>query len=125
MSTAAGTESGATPRIPQPSATPEELRAALAVVAPNALPTFDEERAGALRRARDCVSAAPMRRFVGQWAVYVAIERHPEQAGRLRELEARAAVVDDLDEAHEITAEVGRILDAACVEAGVARVDAE
>jgi hypothetical protein len=66
-----------------------------------------------------------MRRFVGQWAVYVAIERHPEQAGRLRELEARAAVVDDLDEAHEITAEVGRILDAACVEAGVARVDAE
>jgi len=123
VSTAAGAEN--TPlRIPQPSATPEDLRTALATVAPAALPTFDQERAAALQRARDTVSAAPMRRFVGQWAVYVAIERHPETAARLRQLEAAARDVDDLDEARAITAEIGRILDAACTEAGVTREDA-
>lgn len=76
MSTAAGTESECVPLIPQPGTTPEELRAALAVLAPGALPTFDAERADALQQARDTVSAAPMRRFAGQWAVHIAIERH-------------------------------------------------
>jgi hypothetical protein len=91
------------------------------VIAPDALPTFDAERAAALQQARDQVSAAPMRRFVGQWAVYVAVERHPERVARLRSLEARAAEVDDVDEAREIASEVGRILDEACAEAGIER----
>lgn len=97
-----------THRIAQPASTPEELRAALALIAPDSLPTFDAERATALRQSRERVSAAPMRRFVGQWAVYVAIERHPDRAARLRTLEARAA-------------EIGRILDKACAEAGIDR----
>jgi hypothetical protein len=33
------------PRIAQPGSTPEELRAALALLCPDALPTFDAERA--------------------------------------------------------------------------------
>ncbi|MBQ0988004.1 hypothetical protein KBZ10_26500 [Streptomyces sp. F63] len=107
------------PRIAQPASTPEELRAALAVTAPDALPTFDAERAAALQQSRDQVSAAPMRRFVGQWAVYVAVERHPERAARLRALEARAAEVGDIGRAREIAAEIGRILDEACAEAGI------
>ncbi|UGQ15121.1 hypothetical protein LO772_17060 [Yinghuangia sp. ASG 101] len=111
-------------RIAQPASTPEDLRAALAVVAPDALGTFDAERAAALRQAREQVSAAPMRRFAGQWAVYVAVERHPERAARLRALEARAAEVDDIDEARELAGEIGRILDQACAEAGVERQDA-
>lgn len=106
-------------RIAQPASTPEELRAALAVVAPDALPTFDAERATALQRSREQVSAAPMRRFVGQWAVYVAVERHPERAARLRALEARAAEVDEIGQARELAAEIGRILDEACSEAGI------
>ncbi|MFF4347286.1 hypothetical protein [Streptomyces sp. NPDC001530] len=109
------------PRIAQPASTPEELRAALAVIAPDVLPTFDAERAAALQQARDQVSAAPMRRFAGQWAVYVAIERYPERAARLHDLEVHAAQTADLDEARSIAAEIGRILDAASVEAGVAR----
>jgi hypothetical protein len=79
------------PRIAQPGSTPEELRAALALLCPDALPTFDAERAAALRQSREQVSAAPMRRFTGQWAVHIAVERHPERAARLRALEARAA----------------------------------
>ncbi|MCA6093527.1 hypothetical protein LE181_15330 [Streptomyces sp. SCA3-4] len=108
--------------IPQPAG-PEELRAALALLAPHALRTFDAERAAALQQARDLVSAAPLRRFTGQWAVYVAIERHPERADRLRRLEARAAETDDLAEVRAITSEIGRILDVAFVEAGIARED--
>lgn len=103
----------------QPASTPEDLRATLALIAPDALPTFDAERAAALRQARENVSAAPMRRFVGQWAVYVAVERHPERAARLKSLEARAADVDDIDQARQIAAEIGRILDEACAEAGI------
>ncbi|NUS87828.1 MAG: hypothetical protein HOY75_35270 [Streptomyces sp.] len=106
-------------RIAQPASTPEELRAALALIAPDALPTFDSERAAALRQSREQVSAAPMRRFVGQWAVYVAVERHPDRAARLRALEARAAETDDIHEARELAAEIGRILDKACAEAGI------
>ncbi|MFI1336997.1 DUF6247 family protein [Streptomyces sp. NPDC020845] len=106
-------------RIAQPASTPEELRAALALIAPDALPTFDAERAAALRQSREQVSAAPMRRFVGQWAVYVAVERHPDRAARLRALEARAAETGDIHEARELAAEIGRILDTACAEAGI------
>lgn len=60
-----------------------------------------------------------MRRFVGQWAVYVAVERHPDCAARLRTLEARAAETDDVLEARELVAEIGCILDTACAEAGI------
>ncbi|WP_258572786.1 DUF6247 family protein [Streptomyces sp. KM273126] len=108
---------------PQPAGTPEDLRAALAQLAPDALPTFDAERSVALQQARERVSAAPMRRFVGQWAVYVALERHPERAARLRSLESRTAATESLEEARTIAAEIGRILDMACAEAGVERAE--
>ncbi|WTW95703.1 hypothetical protein OG216_20970 [Streptomycetaceae bacterium NBC_01309] len=112
---------GGAHRIAQPASTAEGLRAALAAIAPDSLPTFDAERAVALQQAREQVSAAPMRRFVGQWAVYVAVERHPDRAARFRALEARAAEVDDIGEARALAAEIGRILDAACAEAGIER----
>lgn len=82
MSTAA--ESPHQGGVPQPAATVEELRSALTRVSPDAVTTFDAERAEAVARARSEVSAAPMRRFVRQWALHVAIARHPQQAARLR-----------------------------------------
>ncbi|WP_149826518.1 DUF6247 family protein [Streptomyces tailanensis] len=122
MSTA--TQSGSGDSVtPQPAGTPEDLRAALAQLAPDALPTFDAERSVALQQAREQVSAAPMRRFVGQWAVYVALERHPERAARLRSLEARAAATESIEEARAIASEIGRILDTACAEAGIERAE--
>ncbi|WP_369172165.1 DUF6247 family protein [Streptomyces sp. R28] len=122
MSTAAQPGSGDSVAA-QPASTPEDLRATLAQLAPDALSTFDAERSAALQQAREQVSAAPMRRFVGQWAVYVALERHPERAARLRSLEARAATTERLEEARTIAAEIGRILDMACAEAGVERAE--
>ncbi|MBW8091912.1 MULTISPECIES: DUF6247 family protein [Streptomyces] len=109
------------PVTPQPAATPEALRAAVAQVAPGSLAAFDAERAEAVRQARAEVSAAPLRSFTGQWSVNVAIARHPARAARLRELEALIAQTDDLVQAREAAAEIGRILDAAFAEAGVRR----
>ncbi|MFD4245005.1 hypothetical protein ACFWP3_25965 [Streptomyces sp. NPDC058525] len=105
--------------VPQPAATAEDLRAALARIAPDAVPTFDAERATAVARAREQFSAAPMRRFLRQWALYVAIERHPYLAALLRSLEARAARVTDPAEARAIAAEIGHILDKAAAEAAI------
>ncbi|MEV5508876.1 DUF6247 family protein [Streptomyces orinoci] len=105
--------------VPQPASTLEDLRAALAQLAPAALPMFDAERAEAVREARETVNSAPLRRFVGQWTVCVAIERHPTRAARLRELEALVAESGDPLAVREMVAEIGRIHDAAFVEAGL------
>lgn len=99
----------------------EDLRAALAQLAPDTLPTFDAERSAMLQQAREQVGTAPTRRFVGQWTVYVALERHPERADRLRHLEARASTTESLAEARTIATEIGRILGMACAEARVER----
>jgi hypothetical protein len=55
--------------------------------------------------------------FVHSWAVFVAIERHPDRAARLRELER---IVDDgeRDPAPAVE-EILRIREAAQVEAGL------
>ncbi|MFC9817814.1 DUF6247 family protein [Streptomyces virginiae] len=116
MSTAAEHPHGWTP---QPPATVEELRAALTRIAPDAVATFDAERAAAVARAREQVSSAPMHRFLRQWALQIAIERHPDLAARLRHLEARAAHVTDPEDGRMIAAEIGRILDKAAAEAGL------
>lgn len=105
--------------VPQPAATVEELRSALTRIAPDAVATFDAERAAAVARARQEVSSAPVRRFLRQWALQVAIERHPDLAARLRHLEARAAHVTDPEEGRMIASEIGRILDKAAAEAGM------
>jgi hypothetical protein len=74
-----------------------------------------------VQASREQVSAGPLRRFCEQWAVRVAVERHPEAAARLRTLEGRVAATDDLTEAREIVAEIGNILHVAFAEAGIAR----
>lgn len=122
---AAATEGPEAPLIPQPKNAPEDLRAAIAQVAPESLPTFDAERAEALRQARSTGSAAPMQRLVGQWAVYVAIERHPQRAARLRRLESAAEHADTDEEALAAVSEIGRILDLAFAEAGLDRGPAD
>ncbi|MET9697425.1 hypothetical protein ABZY31_10920 [Streptomyces sp. NPDC006529] len=121
MSTAAERPRGGS--VPQSGATAEELRAALVRIAPGVVATFDAERATAVAltsaRAREQGSSAPVCRFLRQWALYVAIERHPGTAARLRLLEDRAAHVTEPDEARAIASELGRILDTAAAEAGV------
>ncbi|MEU5548006.1 DUF6247 family protein [Streptomyces sioyaensis] len=110
---------GHSPMIPQPNATAEELRAALVRIAPSQVAAYDAERTAAMEAARARVDAAPMRRFLRQWAFTVAIMRHPARAARLSELEARAAQMEDLTQARAIAAEVSAIQAEAAVEAGL------
>ncbi|MFH8789771.1 DUF6247 family protein [Streptomyces roseoverticillatus] len=120
MSTAASEEPDF-PLIPQPANNPEDLRAAIAQVAPRSLAAFDAERTEALKQARESGIAGPMQRLVGQWAVFVAIERYPERAALMRRLEVTAEQADTDDEALAAISAIGRILDQALAEAGLGR----
>ncbi|MGX4689335.1 hypothetical protein [Streptomyces sp. JNUCC 63] len=110
--------------VPQPPMQVEAIRSALAQVAPELLPRFDEARVAATAKARLSVSATPLRNFVQGWAVEVAIARRPETSARLRDLEARAARVTSLDEARTIATEISRIRRSAAVEVGLHEADA-
>ncbi|MEV5376970.1 hypothetical protein B7P34_29450 [Streptosporangium nondiastaticum] len=118
MSTAAS-ERPDGPLIPQPANNPEDLRAAIAQIMPKALAKFDADRSAALQEARRTGNAGPMRQLVSLWAVHVAIERFPDRAARLRELEDIAESTESLDEARAAAAEIGRILDQASDDAGI------
>ncbi|MFD7665474.1 hypothetical protein [Streptomyces sp. NPDC059788] len=101
------------PLIPQPAASVMPLHDAVAQIAPAALPAFAHELSRAADQARQGCDLVPLRRFTTQWAAYVHIQRHPGTAARFRELEDRAVVTDNADEARSAAAELGRILDAA------------
>ncbi|MEU6374376.1 DUF6247 family protein [Streptomyces sp. NPDC046909] len=75
------------PLIPMPELTPDALRAAVARIAPSRIPALTQHLFEATTNAQQTQSLAPLRAFVHSWAVFVAIERHPERAARLRELE--------------------------------------
>ncbi|MEU6482873.1 hypothetical protein [Streptomyces sp. NPDC046887] len=100
------------PLIPRPPATAAALRAAVARIAPAALPAFTGELDRAADRALLGADPAPLRRFTAQWALYVEIQRHPRLAARLREAEQIAATGEE-PEARQAAAEAGRVLDEA------------
>ncbi|MGC5037476.1 DUF6247 family protein [Streptomyces sp. DT190] len=102
---------------PMPPLTPESLRDAVARIAPSRLPTLTRHLFEATTNAQQTQSLAPLRAFVHSWAVFVAIERHPARAERLRELE-RIVDAGEQDPTEAI-AEIRAIRDAAEAEAGL------
>ncbi|MFJ9179675.1 DUF6247 family protein [Streptomyces sp. NPDC102360] len=75
------------PLIPMPELTPDALRAAVTRIAPSRVPALTQHLFEATTNAQQTQSLAPLRAFVHSWAVFVAIERHPARAARLRDLE--------------------------------------
>jgi hypothetical protein len=75
------------PFIPMPELTPDALRTTVARIAPSRIPALTQHLFEATTNALQVQSLAPLRAFVHSWAVFVAIERHPQRAARLRELE--------------------------------------
>ncbi|MEV5428489.1 hypothetical protein [Streptomyces sp. NPDC052701] len=75
------------PPAPSPELTPDALRAVVERVAPSRLPDLTRHLFEAATNAHRTQSLAPLRAFVHSWAVLVAIERNPQRAARLRELE--------------------------------------
>jgi hypothetical protein len=105
------------PLIPMPELTPDALRAAVARIAPSKIPALTQHLFEATSNAQQTQSLAPLRAFVHSWAVFIATERHPERAARLRELEH---IVDAGEQDPvEAIAEIHRIREAAEAEAGL------
>lgn len=105
------------PLIPMPELTPDALRAAVARIAPSRIPALTQHLFEATTNAQQTQSLAPLRAFVHSWAVFVAIERHPERAARLRQLE-RLVDAGEEDPAQAV-AEIRTIRETAEAEAGL------
>ncbi|RLV08850.1 hypothetical protein CTZ27_08885 [Streptomyces griseocarneus] len=107
------------PLIPMPELTPDALRAAVARIAPSRLPALAQHLFEAATNAQQTQSFAPLRAFVHYWAVFIAIERHPERAARLRELEDAAQATESRDAIRPLLTEIRQIMKAAEAEAGL------
>jgi hypothetical protein len=82
-----------------PALTPGGLRTAVESLAPSRMPVFVSDLVDATTRAQQLQSLAPLRAFVHTWGVFVAIQRYPSRATRLRQLEevVSAGTVDPAD----------------------------
>ena len=111
------TSAADTPLIPMPPLTPAALRAAVAQIAPAYLPAFVEHLDQAAGQAAAQSTIAPLQSFLTWWGDFVAVQRYPARAARLRELEAAAEKAASRDAARPILAEIRQIMDAARHEA--------
>lgn len=93
-----------------PALTPATLRTALAQIAPAQLPAFTEHLDEAAEQAAAQSTTTPLRAFLQYWGEFVAIQRYPQQAARLRQLEAAADVADDITVLTSIATEIQQIL---------------
>lgn len=98
------------PVIPLPDRSPVALRAAVAQLDPAALAKFEADWTAATARARDEYSLLPARHFVEHWWSWVAVERWPDMAARLRACEKIVAESDDHAARRAAAAEIGSIL---------------
>ncbi|KRV49190.1 hypothetical protein AQ490_21545 [Wenjunlia vitaminophila] len=101
------------PLIPMPALTPAALRAAVAQIAPAQLPSFVEHLDRAVEQAATQSTIAPLHTFLQWWGEFVAIQRHPARAARLRELEAAAEEATDREALRAVLAEMRKITDLA------------
>ncbi len=86
------------------------LRAAVARLDPAALARFEADWTTATARARDEYSLLPARYFVEHWFSWVAVERWPALAARLRACERVVAESPDRAERRAAAAEISQIL---------------
>lgn len=96
--------------IPMPALTPAALHAAVAQIAPAQLPSFVEHLDRAVA-AQSTIS--PLRTFLQWWGEFVAIQRYPARAARLRELEGEAEQATDREAVRSALAEMRQITELA------------
>lgn len=101
---------GQQPVVPLPAREPGALRAAVARLDPVALARFEADWTAATSRARDEYSLLPARYFVEHWFSWVAVERWPPLAARLRACERVVAESGDRAERRAAAAEISEIL---------------
>ena len=101
---------GQQPVVPLPEREPAAIRAAVARLDPAALAKFEADWTAATARARDEYSLLPARYFVEHWFTWVAVQRWPQLAARLRACERIVAESPDRAERREAAAEISQIL---------------
>jgi hypothetical protein len=104
---------GQQPVVPLPAREPAALRVAVARLDPAALARFEADWTAATARARDEYSLLPARYFVEHWFSWVAVERWPQLATRLRACEQVVAGSPDRTERRAAAAEISQILEQA------------
>ncbi|MBG0854429.1 hypothetical protein I2W78_21960 [Streptomyces spinoverrucosus] len=107
------------PLIPRPERTPDALRAACAVVAPQLLPLYDQAKDKALAEAVEHGSLAPVHACLRHWSALIEIERHSRTAREYHQAEYLAQLAASAEEAREhlaVAAEIYR--DAAAAVSG-------
>jgi hypothetical protein len=97
------------PLIPMPPLKIRALREAVAVLSPTYLPDFQREEDEALDWVAEHLQPNAVRLFLRKWAVFVAIERRPALAQRLRDLERVVGQSHDLDEIRAAGSEISRL----------------
>ncbi|MFE0329388.1 DUF6247 family protein [Streptomyces sp. NPDC003758] len=115
--TAQRPEQSPEPLIPMPALTPEGLRTAVERLTPSRVPAFVQDLVEATTNAQQTQSLAPLRTFVHTWGVFVAIQRRPSRATRLRHLEE--VVSAGTEDPADAIAEIRRIHVEAEAEAGL------
>jgi hypothetical protein len=105
------------PLIPMPALTPGALRTAVENLTPSRMPTFISDLVDSTTKAQQLQSFAPLRTFVHTWGVFVAIQRYPTRAARLRYLEEM--VSGGAEDPTDAIAEIRKIHADAEAEAGL------
>jgi hypothetical protein len=101
---------GQQPIVPLPERNPAGLRAAVAKLDTAALAKFESAWTAATAQARDEYSLMPARYFVEHWWAWVAVERWPVLAVRLRDCERIVAESADRNARRAAAAEISEIL---------------
>jgi len=107
--TAEHAEWGDEPLVAMPPLKIRALREAVAVLSPTYLPEFQQEEDEALDWVAENLQPNAVRLFLRKWAVFVAIERRPALARRLRELERIVARSNDPHEIRDAGTEIARL----------------
>lgn len=98
------------PLIAMPALTPAALRTAIAQIAPAQLPAFADHLDRAAEQAAAQSTITPLRAFLRYWGEFVAIQRRPERAARLRELESAVEAADTPEELDPLVSEIQQLL---------------
>ncbi|MHB9857887.1 DUF6247 family protein [Streptomyces sp. YIM S03343] len=105
------------PLIPMPALTPDALSAAVERLTPSRMQGFVRDLIDATTNAQQAESLAPLHTFVHTWGAFVAIQRYPSRAARLRHLEE--VVSAGVDDPVDTVAAIRKIHEEAAAEAGL------
>ncbi|MDI2127252.1 hypothetical protein [Yinghuangia seranimata] len=99
--------------IPQPPMDADALRVAVARLTPEDSALFEQKYREAWNAAYRTSSTQPMRAFLVDWSIRVAVHRIPERARRWRDLEYLSMAAPNREASRAASAALGELLRAA------------